>query len=84
MKNVNLNTEILQKCMRFKHGMLWTYLCSKQTPLAISFLANHWKLTHDQVNKALLKLIRINAVEKIDTFNGELYQANPATYFHSN
>jgi predicted transcriptional regulator len=83
MKFVNLDKKILNKMWHIKDMAIWCYLASKNEPLSLEDIKNHYSLSVKRVKKALDELMNINAVEKIE-INGEvLYQANKDTYFHS-
>lgn len=86
---VNLCTKTLHKTIAIRDGVIWPYLCSKDCPLSIEHLMNHYSLSKRKVTKVLTELIRMGAVHKISIScsltnkKKFLYIANPETYFHS-
>ncbi len=83
-KFVHLRNDVLNKCLKIKRGIIWSYLCSKDVPLTVEEIANHYNLSVKQVQITFKKLLEIKAIFE-EVKDGKLYyRANPATYFHSN
>jgi predicted DNA-binding transcriptional regulator len=85
-KATNLKTEIMDKCLHIKYGIIWAYCAAQDKPMTLKDIGKHFKIGHLTVWKTMKELIKIGAMEALPRQKEELftlYQAKKDTYYPS-